>query len=120
MTKSSPRCCAKRDADLLRSATMTLAATPRQIEPSATAIQRRWSPSIVGSFLMGSNDARFPEDGEGPVRRVTVSAFVIACHAVSTLQFGDFVRATGYTTDAERFGWSFVFDGLLPEDTKRK
>jgi sulfatase modifying factor 1 len=120
MTEGSPRCCARKSPDMFAAATMTPAATAHQIEPSATAIPRRWSPSIVGSFLMGSNDARFPEDGEGPVRRVTVSAFVIACHAVSTLQFGDFVRATGYTTDAERFGWSFVFDGLLPEDTKRK
>lgn len=64
---------------------------------------------------MGSNDKRFPEDGEGPVRLVTVTTFAIACHAVSNLQFGDFVRDTGYTTDAERFGWSFVFEGLLPD-----
>jgi len=47
------------------------------------------------------------------------SAFAIACFAVSNLQFGDFVRATGYTTDAERYGWSFVFAGLLPDDFKR-
>ena len=62
---------------------------------------------------MGSDDGRFPDDGEGPVRRVTVSEFAIACFAVSNLQFGDFVRATGYTTDAERYGWSFVFAGFL-------
>ena len=68
---------------------------------------------------MGSNDTRFPEDGEGPVRSVTMTAFAIACHAVSNLQFGDFVRATGYTTDAERFGWSFVFEGLLPDQIRR-
>ena len=42
---------------------------------------------------MGSNDRRFPDDGEGPVRTVTVAPFAIACHAVSNLQFGDFVRA---------------------------
>jgi formylglycine-generating enzyme required for sulfatase activity len=69
---------------------------------------------------MGSNDTRFPDDGEGPVRRVTVSEFAIACHAVSNLQFGNFVRATSYTTNAERYGWSFVFEGFLPEDIKRK
>src|SRR3954463_3220615 len=120
MIKGSPSCCAKRSADVFPPATMAPAAAARQIEPNATAIPRRWSPSIGGCFLMGSNDLRFPEDGEGPVRRVTVSGFAIACHAVSNLQFGDFVRATGYTTDAERFGWSFVFDGLLSEDTKRK
>ena len=42
--------------------------------------------------------------------------FAIACYTVSNLQFGEFVRATGYTTDAERYGWSFVFEGLLPDD----
>jgi formylglycine-generating enzyme len=80
------------------------------------AVARRWSPTIGGSFAMGSDNARFPDDGEGPVRRVTISAFAIACHAVSNLQFGDFVRATGYTTDAEQYGWSFVFAGQLPAD----
>jgi formylglycine-generating enzyme required for sulfatase activity len=43
---------------------------------------------------MGSEDRRFPDDGEGPVRQVIVSEFGIACFAVSNLQFGDFVRAT--------------------------
>ena len=69
---------------------------------------------------MGSNDNRFPDDGEGPVREVTVSEFAIACFAVNNLQFGDFVRATRYTTDAERYGWSFVFTGSLPNDLKRE
>ena len=89
------------------------------IAPSTVPIKRRWSVEIGGDFLMGSGDERFPEDGEGPVRRVTISPFAIACHAVSNLQFGDFVRATGYTTDAERYGWSFVFEGLLSDDVKR-
>ncbi|MGR4928131.1 formylglycine-generating enzyme family protein [Bradyrhizobium sp. CAR08] len=88
------------------------------IVPSSTAIPRRWSSPIGGTFHMGSADRGFVEDGEGPVRPVTLSPFAIACHAVSNLQFGDFVRATGYTTEAERYGWSFVFEGLLPEETR--
>jgi formylglycine-generating enzyme required for sulfatase activity len=35
---------------------------------------------------------------------------------VSNAEFATFVDATGYRTDAERFGWSFVFGGLLPDD----
>jgi formylglycine-generating enzyme required for sulfatase activity len=50
---------------------------------------------------------------------VTLSPFTIACHTISNLQFGDFVRDTGYTTDAERHGWSFVFEGLLSDEVKR-
>jgi len=34
----------------------------RQIEPNATAIPRRWSSSIGGSFLWG---LRFSQDGAG-------------------------------------------------------
>ena len=96
-----------------------LALNVDEIERSRATVQRRWSPMIGGTFLMGSSDRRFPEDGEGPVRRVAISPFEISCHAVSNLQFGDFVWATGYTTDAERYGWSFVFDGLLSDDFKR-
>ena len=36
--------------------------------------------------------------------------------AVSNEDFAAFVEATGYATEAERFGWSFVFAGLLPDD----
>ena len=31
-------------------------------------------------------------------------------------QFATFVDATGWQTDAESFGWSFVFAGLLPDE----
>ncbi|WP_291859025.1 formylglycine-generating enzyme family protein [Bradyrhizobium sp.] len=119
MTEDSPPCCASSRADEAQPASGKAAAARGKMEPSRTSIPRRWSAPIGGSFAMGSNDRRFPADGEGPVRRVTVSEFAIACHAVSNIQFGDFVRATGYTTDAERYGWSFVFEALLPEDTRR-
>jgi formylglycine-generating enzyme len=70
-----------------------------------------------GEFLMGTNDREgYPSDGEGPVRRITLKPFWIEATAVSNAQFDAFVRATGYVTEAERFGWSFVFGGLLPPD----
>ena len=69
-----------------------------------------------GTFSMGAEDAEgFLEDGEGPVREVELSPFAIEAHAVTNRRFADFVDATGYTTDAERYGWSFVFAGLLPD-----
>ena len=65
---------------------------------------------------MGAEDAEgFLEDGEGPVREVELSPFAIEAHAVTNRRFADFVDATGYMTDAERYGWSFVFAGLLPD-----
>lgn len=59
---------------------------------------------------MGSDaPGAFPSDGEGPVRRVTLDAFAISQYAVTNTEFEQFVASAGYTTDAERFGWSFVF-----------
>jgi formylglycine-generating enzyme required for sulfatase activity len=58
----------------------------------------------------------YPEDGEGPVRDVTVAAFAIDRFAVTTTEYADFVAATGHVTDAERLGRSFVFAGALPDD----
>jgi formylglycine-generating enzyme required for sulfatase activity len=70
-----------------------------------------------GRFLMGTEDPDgFQADGEGPVRDIELSPFCIDAHAVSNGRFAEFVEATGYVTHAERYGWSFVFGGLLPDD----
>ena len=34
---------------------------------------------------------------------------------MTNAQFAEFVQATGYTTDAERIGWSFVFEDFVDE-----
>ncbi|MGY0235750.1 formylglycine-generating enzyme family protein [Longispora urticae] len=65
-----------------------------------------------GRFLMGTDDAEgAPDDGEGPVRAVTVGPFAIAATTVTVAEFAGFVADTGHVTDAERFGYSYVFDG---------
>lgn len=70
-----------------------------------------------GSFHMGSVDARaYPDDGEGPIHVVELRPFHIDAHAVTNAGFAAFVEATGHATEAERFGWSFVFAGFLPDD----
>ena len=70
---------------------------------------------------MGSADEDgWPEDGEGPVREVELAPFRIDRTAVTNEQFAEFVEATGYRTEAERFGWSFVFHLLVPAKIKRK
>ena len=73
-----------------------------------------------GEFLMGTDDAEgFPADGEGPVRTVRLDSFRVDAHAVSNDRFAQFVAATGYVTDAERIGWSYVFAGFLPAALRR-
>ena len=71
---------------------------------------------LEGRFYMGSESPEaFPTDGEGPVRPVTLTAFYISKYAVTNEQFAEFVRRTGYRTEAQRFGWSFVFRNHVPE-----
>jgi formylglycine-generating enzyme required for sulfatase activity len=73
-----------------------------------------------GTFRMGSDEGFFPEDGEGPVRPLRVGPFAISAHAVTNRQFAAFTRATGYLTEAERAGSSFVFVGFLDEQALRR
>ena len=69
-----------------------------------------------GTFLMGTDYAEaFPRDGEGPVRPVTLSPFAIDRFPVTNDRFLEFIAATGYRTEAEKFGWSFVFWALIPK-----
>ena len=70
-----------------------------------------------GEFTMGTNDPRgYPTDGEGPEHTVALSPFAIARTTVTNDQFQAFTTATGHQSTAERFGNSFVFGGLLPDD----
>ena len=63
-----------------------------------------------GAFTMGSEGPEsWSADGEGPVRRVEIAPFWMDEGAVSVAQFARFVEATDYVSDAEKFGWSYVF-----------
>ena len=72
---------------------------------------------LEGEFLMGTRaPVRNRRDGEDPVRRITVSPFSIATTTVTNGEFAAFVEATGHVTEAERFGWSFVFNQFVSEE----
>lgn len=58
---------------------------------------------------MGTAQSPHAEDGEGPERTVHLDRFQISACAISTAQFAEFVRATGYVTTAELRGASHVF-----------
>ena len=67
----------------------------------------------AGEFLMGTDESFYPTDGEAPSRNVWVDEFKIGKYAITNAEFSSFAVETGYTTDAEKFGWSFVFKGLV-------
>jgi len=72
----------------------------------------------AAEFQMGTEDATgFPADGEGPVRDVRVDGFRIDSTAVTNREFATFVEATNYRTDAETYGWSYVFHLFLSRET---
>lgn len=80
-----------------------------------------WVSLPGGKFQMGTNDAEgFPNDGEGPVREVELAPYRISAHTVTNAQFQAFTEATGYVTEAEKFGWSYVFHQLVSEESSGK
>jgi len=66
----------------------------------------------------GTTRPEIPADGEGIVRKAHLSGFGMDALAVSVQRFARFVEETGFVTDAERFGWSFVFRGLITNTEK--
>lgn len=67
---------------------------------------------------MGTDHPAIPQDGEGPMRSVMLKPFGMGTTTVTNAQFAAFVEMTGYVTDAERFGWSPVFNALLDVSPK--
>jgi formylglycine-generating enzyme required for sulfatase activity len=106
-------CCVAGDHE----GTAALPTNPYGDTSPATADTARMAEVPGGTFEMGTDDdVGFPADGEGPRRTVDLDPFYVDRHQVTNAEFYQFVTETGYTTDAERFGWSFVFrDFLGPE-----
>ncbi len=102
-------CCAPdaRKPAAPRAALGTLSVSPVAVRTDLIAL-------AACEFLMGTDSAEgYRADGEGPARRVALGAYAIAARAVSNEDFARFVRETGYVTDAERGGWSYVFRGFI-------
>ncbi len=62
-----------------------------------------------GIAFLGTNRPQIPDDGESPFCKKRLRPFRIGQTAVTNQEFREFVDETGYVTDAERYGWSFVF-----------
>lgn len=67
-----------------------------------------------GSSIVGTRVPVIPDDGEGPIRRSKIKPFRMGATAVTNAQFQAFVDATGFVTEAEKYGWSYVFEAQVP------
>lgn len=67
-----------------------------------------------GSPVVGTRTPRIPNDGEELRRSRPLKDFRLGVTAVTNAEFARFIDTTGYRTEAERFGWSFVFWSDVP------
>lgn len=110
-------CCSAKRSEIL-----TVSKTSEQvaIAPAEKASVDQMVYLAGGAFQMGTEDKEgFPGDGEGPIREVVVEPFYIDPFAVTNAAFAKFVEETNYRTEAEVYGWSFVFYGFLSKETER-
>ena len=63
-----------------------------------------------GTFEMGDTRNEGEED-EKPTHKVTLSSFFMGKYEVTVQQFSEFVAATNYETDAEKYGGSNIWNG---------
>ena len=106
-SEMNPCCTASRESEL-----------PLLVTSKTKSVQNQQKLTITknmvsiegGTYLMGTDyEFGFPADGEGPIQQVKLDRFLIDRTTVTNRNFADFVKETKYKTDAEKFGWSFVF-----------
>ncbi|XP_053670420.1 formylglycine-generating enzyme [Anopheles nili] len=73
-----------------------------------------------GEYLIGTNDPIFENDREAPARSVSIQEFYLDQYEVSNERFQEFVDQTGYLTEAEKFGDSFVFQQQLKDEVRKQ
>lgn len=114
-TKSS--CCTvTRDAKAMSPADTLEMRSDALAGLAASAQAIKAIPIPGGKAFLGTDTPYLAIDEEGPLRTSKIKGFWIDSEAVSVARFAQFVADTGYQTDAERYGDSFVFNGLLPQD----
>ena len=103
-------------AERLRNARLYASLKPGQVIRDRYLDIPGEAPSVVvvptGEFVMGSPaDEAGHADSEEPQRRVRIDVgFALGRNEVTVGEFGDFVRASKFVTDAERLGASAIYD----------
>ncbi|MGZ9587173.1 formylglycine-generating enzyme family protein [Paenibacillus marinisediminis] len=122
--KTAPACCAAKRAAIVESKASASAAAEELIGSDIHLLRSEQLPLQIdswpiiqgGDYLLGTDDGEgFAADAEGPARIVTIKPFRISPYAVTNADYAAFIADTGYVTEAERFGWSFVFHLLIEQ-----
>ena len=108
---SDPTTCCAPSADRPRLNTPHLDVSPK----AAVRVPEDAIDIPGGTGLVGTHDPQIPADGESPMRKVKIRPFRMGATVVTNAQFKAFVDTTGFVTEAERFGWSFVFWSQVPK-----
>jgi sulfatase modifying factor 1 len=116
MTQKAPHPCCVPSRE--RAALLAMSRKASSNRPRATSGSTENMIKLQGGkFLMGAeSEEGFPADGEGPVREVTLDPFYLDTYPVTNAQFREFIQTTGYQTESDRFGWSFVFFKHIPPE----
>lgn len=122
--EAKPSCCAPRASAGSGNAAPEYVAAAQAadaVQPATPEVQAELREKLIeipaGFFDMGARKPNYPDDFEGPVRKVHVSGFGAAPFTVTNTDYARFIEATGYKTVAETEGWSFVFHLLLADAT---
>jgi len=76
--------------------------------------------SQEGPKPFGHFETHDQDGGADPPHVVQVEPFFLDAALVTNEQFGKFVRATYYETEAEKYGWSFVLQSFLGSNYEPK
>uniref|UniRef100_A0A336MSQ6 CSON006493 protein n=1 Tax=Culicoides sonorensis TaxID=179676 RepID=A0A336MSQ6_CULSO len=88
-------------------------------ELSAEELQKEMSLIPEGEYTIGTSTPVFTSDREHE-RKIYINQYYLDKYQVSNGDYMKFTTETGYITEAEKFGDSFVFQGFLSEETKDK
>lgn len=81
------------------------------VDTSSNPLGLEWVWVEGGTFKMGCTAEQSNcYDNEKPVHEVYVDGFYISRYEVTVAQFAQFVKETGYKTDAEKEGYSWVLE----------
>lgn len=92
-----------------------------QVELQCSSFKQSQDSMVLipaGEYQVGTDDVAIESDKEGPKRIIKLNSFLIDKFEVSNKDFGNFVSATNYKTEAEVFGDSFVFAIFLNKTVK--